>query len=213
MTGCTLSQAAVEDTTEPEVETTTEATEPAETEAPAVPSTGDTPEWADGPLDVGELIGSGSGDSWSIEVYQVGTGVTDRDSMFVNPDTNENVLPAGSEIVFVNIVVTNTTGEAIPLGYSLASPDLRHENWPYIQGQPGASTSGPYDELGLSDTGYIVGSDVPFIVGPGQSFAQATSIGYEPGNANLRISLTPVDEEGDLNHDLNERIEITVTIK
>jgi hypothetical protein len=163
---------------------------------------------------VGKKIGSFKTASWSVDVYQVGTAKTESDSMFVDPKTNKNILPKGSEVVFVNFVVTNTSSAAIPLSISLADPQLTAADWRYITSQPGAAHSSEYDAMKVSDDGYTVGSSAPFVVEPGQMFAQATSIKYVPGQkAEAAVGLIPVDSAGKLLHDKKEEGTTTVTIK
>lgn len=209
LTGCSAAE-------EPKAPVTPEA--PSE-EAPVKKevSTGDTPVWFQGSLDAGELIGEGSTDSWNVKVFQVGTGNTDKDSMFVDPETNENILPAGSEVVYLNFVYTNIGSEAVPLG-SIPDPHVRSANWKFGQGQPGAVGASLYEALGLSADGYDATKreqyDAPYVVEPGQSIAIAASIKYEPGvAATAKPGFIPKDDAGDLVHDKKEEAEITFTIK
>ena len=209
LTGCSAAE-------EPKAPVAKEA--PAEeTPAQEEVSTGDTPVWFKGSLDAGELIGEGSTDSWNVKVFQVGTGATDKDSMFVDPETNTNILPAGSEVVYLNFVYTNTSSEAIPLG-SITDPRVTSSTWKFATGQPGAVGASLYEAFGLSSDGYDAGKreqyDAPFVVEPGQSIAIATSIKYEPGvAATAKPGFIPKDAAGDLVHDKKEEAEITFTVK
>lgn len=211
LTSCAPAEPEEQDEPTSQEETTVSEPEEQDEEQAA---TGDTPEWAEGSLDAGEKIGEISTDSWQVELYQVGTATTDRDSMFVDPETNENVLPSGSEVVYVNFVFTNVSDEEIPLSISLGSPGLTSTSWPFLQGQPGFSSSAAYEELGLSDSGFQVGSEAPFVVAPGQSFSQATNILYAPGDeTEAEVALIQVDDAGELLHDTKEEGETVITIK
>lgn len=198
----------------------TEPEETPEVEEPAVE--GDLAFWAAGSTDIGEEVGSATTDSWKITVYQVATGEMSKDSMFVDPDTNKNLLPKGSEIVFYNFVFQNISDENINLGSSLGSASIRTASWRYMTGMPGESSSAVYDELGLSSTGndpsklseVRVGDTFIFPVAPGEKFTSSTSIEYEPGvEAEADISLIPVDSEGKLIHDEKEAVKIDFTVK
>lgn len=209
LTGCAAA-AAPEETEKP-------AASPEETEAPATEEpaqTGDTPAWAEGALDAGEKIGEITTDSWKADLYQVGTATTDDDSMFVDKESGENLLPAGSEVVYVNFVFTNVSDEEVPLSISLGSPSMRATSWQYLGGQPSFSSTEAYEGLGLSNDGFVTGSEAPFIVAPGQSFSQATNIAYVPGEeVEAEVTLIPVDEAGELLHDAKQEGTAVITIK
>ena len=209
LTACSASEAE-ETAPQPVVEETAEAEETAEDTADV--EAGAMPEWGEGSLDVGEKIGAIDTDSWHVDVYQVGTGVTDKNSLMVDAETN--LLPAGSEVVYVNFVFTNTTDEEIPLSISLGSPQIASTSWAYLGGQPSFTSSAGYEALGLSDDGKQVGFDAPFLVAPGQSFAQATNFAYVPGDeSEAEVGLIQVDDAGELLHDTKEEGAVIVTIK
>lgn len=186
--------------------------------APEAPTgSGVMPEWADGAVDVGASIGSTSTESWAVEAFQIDqTGTTAKDSMFIDPDSSENVLPAGSTVVYVNFVYTNISDEAIMVPLSFGTPDLRSEFWQYGMGQPGDSRLEEYEARGISDR--LVKLDASgdvywFAVEPGQSIARAVNIKHEPGSALARLTFTPaLNAEGDLDHDRREAAELTVQI-
>lgn len=210
LTGC--SAAAEPDEKEAPI-ASEESAAPEEETAESAP-TGDSPEWAAGSLDAGEKIGEITTDSWQVELYQVGTATTDKDSMFVDPDTNDNLLPSGSEVVYVNFVFTNTSDADIPLSISLGSPGIASTSWQFMGGQPSFSSSDAYETLDLSDTGRQVGGEAPFVVAPGQSFAQATNILYVPGDeTEADVTLIQADDEGELLHDTKEEGETVITIE
>lgn len=216
-----LGCSAAETPEKPENTTATEQqTEAPETEAPETPAAeepaaaGDMPEWAEGSLDVGEKVGEISLDSWKVELFQVGTATTDKDSMFVDKESGENLLPKGSEVVYVNFVFTNTSDAPINLGASIGSPQLQSSTWKYLGGQPSFSDRDAYEALKISDDAKQTGFDKPYVVAPGQSFAQATNIAYVPGDkVTAEVRLTPIDDEGDLLHDDKQEGETEITIK
>lgn len=209
LTGC----AAAAEPDEKEAPTSTEEVAAPEEETESA-ATGDSPEWAAGSIDAGEKIGEITTDSWQVELYQVGTATTDKDSMFVDPDTNENLLPSGSEVVYVNFVYTNISDADVPLSISLGSPSVASTSWQFMGGQPSFSSSDAYETLALSDTGLQVGGEAPFVVAPGQSFGQATNILYVPGDeTEAEVTLIHADEEGELLHDTKEEGETLITIK
>lgn len=165
-------------------------------------------------MDVGEKLGGFTTDSWAVEVFQVGTAETTKDSMFVDKETGDNLLPAGAEVVYVNFVITNTSDADIQLGHSIASPELKSSTWKYMGGQPSFSDTAAYENLQLSSDAKQTGFDAPFVVAPGQTFAQASNIAYVPGDkVAASVRLTPVDDEGQLLHDKKEEGTVEVTIK
>lgn len=213
----------VEEAAEPELTVVeTEAGEEVVEEAPEEPAgDGSMPEWADGAVDIGDKIGSTSTESWNVDVYQVGTATTTSDSMFVDSDSGDNLLPEGSEVVFLNFVVTNTTDETFNVGAGFASPDVRYLDWQYMGGMPAESSAEAYEGLGLANSLVKVGAiedfdNVQLPIAPGQSIAVATNFLYTPGaEARVNLTLTPVDAEGDLDHDRAEKVDedFTFTIE
>jgi hypothetical protein len=182
-----------------------------------VVSSGNVPAWASGSVDVGTSIGNSSTDSWSIEAFQVeDLGTSSKDSMFVDPDTLQNVLPEGSPVVYVNFVYTNTSDETIMVPLSFGTPDLRSEFWKYGQGQPGDSRLEEYEARGVSDrlVKLEASKDVYwFAVEPGQSISRAVNIKHEPGSARVRITFTPaLNDEGDLDHANKEETDFTLQV-
>lgn len=213
LAGCSAAEESEQEDKAPVSEESTPQEAP-EAENETETATGDSPEWAEGALDVGESLGEFSTDSWSVEVFQVGTAKTTKDSMFVDKESGENLLPSGAEVVYVNFVVTNTSDADIQLGHSLSSASLEAADWQYMGGQPSFSDSATYESFKLSNDGLQTGADAPFIVGPGQSFAQATNIKYVAGQKVVaEVRITPVDDAGDLLHDDKEQAEAELTIK
>lgn len=183
--------------------------------------TGAMPDWAAGAVDVGEKIGSTSTENWQVDIYQVGTAKTERDSMFVDSETNTNLLPAGSEVVFLNFVYTNTSGETINVGNGFGMPDVRTSDWAYMTGMPGESSSEAFEALGLANNIVKPGAitdynNVQLPVASGQSVPVATSLKYTPGSsATVHATMVPVDGSGHLDHDRTEKVadDFTFTIK
>ncbi|MBC9927219.1 hypothetical protein [Leucobacter sp. cx-169] len=212
-TGCSAS--TPEPTSPPPAAEQKEAP-PAETATPA--GAGNVPEWANGAVGLGDLIGGQKTASWNIEAFQVGTGVTAKDSMFVDAETNENLLPAGSKVVFVNFEYTNISDAPIGVGFGFGSPDVRSANWNFGIGQPGESSAAGFEAQGVSNELVKVGAagdKQSFEVGPGETVSRAISIGYEPGvSAHARgFILTPVSADGVMDHDNSEQAEFDITIK
>lgn len=214
LAACSDGSATADKNTASSAKAADDASTPAtESSAPAT-TAGAAPAWAEGSTNVGKKIGSFTTNSWKIDLYQVGTAKTDSDSMLADPDTKKTLLPKGSTVVFVNYVLTNTSKAPISLGSSLADPELKAADWKYMSGQPGSSSDEQYEALKLSQDGHKTGTDKPYVVAPGQTFAEATSIKYVPGQkAEADVSLTPVDASGNLVFDKAEKGKTTVTIK
>lgn len=196
----------------------TEIVEPGETEAPAEETPvgdGTTAAWAKPVVTNGEVIASGSGDGFSIEIYQVGTAEATKTGQFVDPDKNEPIIAVGDQIVFVNFVLTNTGSEAIPLSYSLVSVDGRYDDWPYMQGMDSVVDLDLFEEMSVNNGAIAPGSgDAPFMWEPGTSFAFGENFHHQANSPiTFDVRLTPADAEGDLNHDLRQEFELTATIK
>lgn len=89
----------------------------AQTEAPAPETkpaaTGDRPAWAVNPLDLGEKVGETQGESWGVQVFRVGNATTSTDGLWAMPDTQEPVMPTGTEMTVYNVVFTNTSSSDI----------------------------------------------------------------------------------------------------
>jgi hypothetical protein len=213
LVGCSAAEApAPKPTTQQQDKTPSKAPETPKEDAPA--ATGDAPEWAEGAVDKGDKLGEITTDGWKVQIYQVGTSKTEKDSMFVDKETGKNLLPAGSDVVFLNFVYTNTSSAAVNLGASLGSPTLRSTSWKYMSGQPGESSGKAYEALGLSDDGHKTGVQQPYVVGPGQTFSQADSIAYVPGDkVEASVRITPVDDAGSLVHDKKQEGKTELTIK
>lgn len=204
---------------EPEKETAPTSSAPSTSSEPAEPATapagdGKTPAWAEPVTTKGEKLGTIKADGFTVDVYQVAKGKSEEDSGFVDPKTGKNIAPQGSPVVFLNYVVTNTGSEALPLGSSLIGIDATYADWPYMQGMPGEAHSDPFEALGLTIRGKKIGEDKPYVLGAGETFNIAESYIFQgPKELELEFTLTPLDADGDLDHDKKIEAEGSVTIK
>lgn len=191
----------VDETTEPVEETPEETTEPA--------PQGDFPAWAKPFETVGELIGSGSGDGFQVDVYQVGTAQATKTGQFATPD-GEPVIAVGADIVFINYVVTNTSGGELPLTSSLVSFSPRYESWPYLQGMDSVVDFDLYEQMKVNNSAIEPGSgSAPYAWPDGTSFAYGTNFLYEEGGPiAIKVTFIPALADGSLDHD--KRQEFTI---
>jgi hypothetical protein len=74
---------------------------------------GATPDWAYPVNITGDLMFTVEKDGLQLDVYEAGRATTATDSSIVDEDTGESLWPAGSPIVFVTYVVTNTTDKSV----------------------------------------------------------------------------------------------------
>lgn len=195
-------------------ETTTEESAPAEDAeetddaAAETGSDGELPDWANPVATPGEQISTFNVGDVRVDVYQVGVTQASKDGLFVDPDTNQPLIAAGDDIVFINYVITNE-GDPIDLGSSLVSIDERYDDWPYMQGMDTIVDDALYEAQGVHDDAmhnqaYREPSVYPFATG--QSYSYATNFRYQSGSPiTFDAVITPVDAEGELLHD--ERIE------
>lgn len=213
-TGETSSTTAVTDS-ETETEAASESDTEAEAEDEAASAAGEGPEWAVPPRQPdGELLTTIEGDGFEVEVYQIGTATSPDDGSFVDPETNEPILKAGDQIVFVNYVITNTGDEAIPLAYNLVAVDAEYADWPWLQGMDGTTDRDLYEEMGIDSAALVPGVDEPpFVWEPGATFAYGTNFEYQPGSPiTFTARLTPADDAGDLDHDRAQEVTAEATI-
>jgi hypothetical protein len=175
----------------------------------------DTPApWAEPISRTGDLIGTGTFDSFTVEVYQVAIQPVEEDSMWVDPDTNENLLSEGDPVVFINYVFTNTSTTTFPLGSLAIDVSARWADWPYMQGMPGESHSAVYKDLGLTDRPYTLSAEKPYEFAPGESFNVAGSYIYQDSkDLEVKFGLIPLLPNGDLDHDNKISEKLTVTVK
>jgi len=170
--------------------------------------------WAEPISTKGDKLGSIKVGDLTVDVYQVAKDKAQEDSMFVNPDTKKNIMPKGSPTVFVNYVVTNNGAKAVPLSNLLVDITATYPDWKYLQGMPGEAHSDVFEKHGLSDDGYKLGTDAPYVLQPGQSFNRAQSYLYQgPKKLQLELKSVPAKPNGDLDSDHEVQATGSVTLK
>lgn len=170
--------------------------------------------WATPLLSPGENLGTVSGDSIDVTVFQAGTAPATKTGNFANPDTNEPIIAVGDELVFVTFLVTNTGSEPISLGSSLVNVDARYSDWPYLGGMDGITDFDLTESMGINRNAVAETSDPPvYVLGPGESYTVGENFLYQAGSElEVDATVTPVDDQGDLLHDERVEFEGSVTI-
>lgn len=171
-------------------------------------ASGDTPAWAKPTTTPGEKIATIAADGFQVEVYQVGVTEATKTGQFVTPD-GDPVIAAGDDIVFVNYVITNTSGGDIPLSYSLVNVQATYASWPYLQGMDSVVDSALFEQMQVNSSAIAPGSgDSPFIWPAGTSFSFGQNFHYEKnGPITFEATLTPALPSGDLDHDKRQEAE------
>lgn len=170
--------------------------------------------WALPITDAGDKLGTMKGEGFSVDIYQVATDVASKDSMFIDKETNENLLKKGAPVVYLNYVVTNTSSAEVPLSHSLVTPKAKYTDWKYMGGMPSDSSSDGFKKHGLSSSGVKLKEKDPFVLKPGESFNIAENFAYTSGKeTEITATMTPQDTSGNLDHDKKEKAETTVTLK
>jgi len=161
--------------------------------------------WANPVTTGGELLTTISGTGFKVNVYQVGVTQATRTGSFVNPDTNKPIIPVGSDIVFVNYVVTNTGSKPLSLGASLIQVNGKYEDWPYMQGMDTVTDSALFKKMGVNTDATKPGSFVdPYVLTfePGTSYSVGTNFAHQARSPiTFTAKFIPVDAKGDLLHD------------
>ena len=184
-------------------ETQIEQTEEAEENAPVVAE--GQPEWALPATSGGDKIATIEVGDVVVEVYQVAVTQATKTGQFADPNTNEPIIAVGDDIVFVNYVVSNT-GDPIDLGFSLVSISARYDDWPYLQGMDSVVDFALFEEIGVNRDAF--GPDSyrdpgVYTFGTGERYSFGVNFPYQAGSPiGFEVSVTPVDDEGDLLHDL-----------
>lgn len=209
----------VEETEEPSEEPMEEETEePAEDEAEeeddSAAGSGDGAAWANPVTTPGDLLTTIEGDSFSVEVYQVGTTTSPKDGLFVDPEQNLPIIAEGDEIVFVNYVVTNTSDEPMPMAFNLVDVEARYADWPYMQGMDTITGKDLYESMDVNDSAIAVGNtEAPFVLEPGAQFSYGENFKYQAGSAiTFDATYTPADDAGELVHDDRQEATADATI-
>jgi hypothetical protein len=202
----TSAETEAETEVEPEVPEDTDETDESE-EAGEAGSGGSQPAWAR-PLaePEGELLTTVEAGDVSVDVYQLGTVEADDTGSFVDPDTNKPLIEVGDTLVFLNYVITNN-GDPVDLGFSLVDVSARYDDWPYLGGMDGLSSSDLFEAQGVNTTGPApTGEDAPFTLGTGETFSYGDNFEYQQDSPiTFDVTYTPVDSEGELLSD--ERVE------
>lgn len=208
---------------EPKAEKKSSATTPAadpepteETSEAAPAASGDQPAWAKPAKEAGEKISTVKAGDITVDIFQVGTTKATKTGQFVDPDTNKPLLDTGDDIVFVNYVITNN-GEPVDLGSSLVSVEARYDDWKYLQGMDGIVDDALFEQQnvnteGLGPDGYNEKGVYPF--GKGQKYTYGDNFKHQKNSPiTFKVSVTPVDAEGELLHDKRMEGEGEGTIK
>lgn len=197
-------------------EVTEEPTQTEEPQAPEQPAgDGDytAADWAYPVEAKGEHLLTIDAGQYEVEVYQVGVVEATKNGNFVGQD-NQPLIAVGSDIVYLQYIVTNTSGEDIKLSYSLASVNAHRDDNPYVQ-EDSITDFALETELGIREAGIQPGSgSAPFVWPSGTSFTATQNLNYTQGAAlTITTRLTPVNDEGDLLHDLRAEQKTAVTLK
>lgn len=193
-----------------------------QTEAPAPETkpaaTGDRPEWAINPLDLGEKVGETQGESWSVQVFRVDNAITSTDGLWAMPDTKAPVMPTGTEMTVYNVVFTNTSSSDI-LIESGASVSLIHKGVEDYKATLSSHDPEMFEPFGLVDRIYDIakldeitkyGDERGFVVKPGESFAIASNTWAVPGDVKVEAYVNVMDENGKRLVDASEIISQTI---
>ncbi|MFV0435741.1 MAG: hypothetical protein ACK5LO_17450 [Leucobacter sp.] len=184
--------------------------------------TGEMPDFVDGALDQGTLLATAQSNSWQVDVWQAGTGPIAADAGFLADESNgdleqgEALIPAGTEMVYLNFQFTNITDKPIGVPVSFGMPDVRSATWDHEAPMPGDFNFEAYEKLGIAMP--LVREDLAeepeLPVQPGETIARATSIVYEPGVDSIATMAFPtVDKDGIVDHDDDETVTVAFTIK
>ncbi|WP_238015813.1 hypothetical protein KZZ52_27950 [Dactylosporangium sp. AC04546] len=127
-------------------------------------------------------------DVLEITYYEVGRATTKRDSTFHDRETGRNIWPAGSPVVYVELVVTNVGASRVFLGVAGPHPLVTLKSLDYLGG---VSNLAPFDtptadrfgvhQYGIRTSGYDWEKGDHFPIEPGQSIAQAVSLPLRTG--------------------------------
>ena len=207
-------EATDEPTEEPTEDASDEATDEATEDSDAAGS-GSSPAWAVPTTTPGEKIATIDAETFTVDVYQVGTAKASKTGQWVDPETNLPLIAEGDEIVYVNYVFTNTGSEDIPLSYSLVSVSAEYADWPYLQGMDSIVDSAQFEEMGVTSSAIATGTgeEAPFVWAPGQTFSYGQNFKYQAGSPiTFDATLTPADDAGELVHDERQEASVDATI-
>ena len=94
--------------------------------------------WAEEVVTSDDVLWQVSAEGFTLTAYHMGEDTAVEDSLFSDDDTDELLVAAGDPIVFVNLVLTNTSDQTQYIG--LDQPDLM-----------ATSVERPYAEQGVAD--------------------------------------------------------------
>lgn len=203
---------------EPEGKTPPVAEDPVEepAEEPVAVGDGTAASWAHPVTAEGELLTTVSGTGFTVDVYQVGVTQATRTGLFVNPETNEPIIPAGSDIVFVNYVVTNTGSEPLSLGSTLIQVEGTYDDWPYIQGMDTVTDFALFEQMGVNTSAArpdAYADPYVLVFEPGTSYSVGANFAHQPASPiTFTATFVPVDSNGDLLHDQRQEVSGQATI-
>ncbi|ACZ20123.1 hypothetical protein Sked_01510 [Sanguibacter keddieii DSM 10542] len=176
---------------------------------------GDSPAWAVPTTTPGDQIATIDGDTFTVDVYQVGTAPASKTGQWVDPDSNEPLIAEGDEIVYVNYVFTNTGSEPIPLTYSLVTVTPTYADWEYLQGMDSIVDSEQFTEMDVTSFAIdpMSGEEAPFEWAPGQTFSYGQNFKYQAGSPiTFEARLSPADDAGEPLSDERTEVSVDATI-
>lgn len=209
------SSAPAEESATPSEDSSTESA-PTDAAAAAAPGEFVTADIAKPVTNPGEKLTTIDGGGFTVDVYQVGVEKATKDGLFADPETNKPIIAKGDDIVFVNYVVTNTSGKDILLSNLFAKITARYADWPYLQGMDTVTDLDLYKKLDINEDAIALDAgEAPYVWKPGTSYSYGENFRYQKGSELiLTVSLTPADAEGELDFDnATDEVEATTTIK
>jgi len=133
-----------------------------------------------------------------------------------DPDSNEPLIQEGDQVLIYQYIMTNTSDETIPLSTSLMQMSEEYAGSKFIHGATAISDSSWLDELGLHDIGVAEMDDNGiYLLEPDESVAHASIFEFQEDELTIKADVTPVDDDGDLDHDnaIMERETVTIDVK
>lgn len=125
-----------------------------------------------------------------MQVFRVGNATTSTDGLWAMPDTQEPVMPTGTEMTVYNVVFTNTSSSDILIEEG-ASVSLIHQGVEDYNMTLSSHDPEMFEPFGLTDRIYDIakldeipkyGHERGFVVKLGESFAVASNTWAVPGD-------------------------------
>ncbi|MET7400060.1 hypothetical protein ABZS66_41910 [Dactylosporangium sp. NPDC005572] len=145
-----------------------------------------------------------------VTYFEVGRATTKRDSTFRDRETGRNIWPAGSPVVYVEMVVTNVAAGRFFVSVAGPHPLVTLKSLDYLGGVSNLATfdTATADGFGVHQYGirtkdYDWTKGDHFPLDPGQSIAQAVALPLRTGEAyrfTLQLDLYDRVEKGDDGH-------------